>query len=242
VGWVLVAVGVAGEGIAEGFVSNADGLVQTFNGILLADAQKETALALERAAQAEATARGFEAQIAESRKEAEAEHLARVKIEAGVAWRHLTDIQKKNIGSALVLGGFSKRIVNIVYDGGIESSMFASDIAEALRAGQVMVSNPGGMISMQAVGVFGQPITRESTGVFVRSTNDPESRSFADEIIRELTSRGFDAGPTNTPVGESPTPMVWVNVGPRPEGPQGEYKLEAGRPGKIKSNGKDSVK
>src|ERR1035437_1437069 len=39
-GWVLIIVGVAGEGVAEAFVSKADGLLQTFNNILLAEANK----------------------------------------------------------------------------------------------------------------------------------------------------------------------------------------------------------
>jgi hypothetical protein len=34
VGWIMIAVGVAGEGIFEAMVSRADGQVQTFNDIL----------------------------------------------------------------------------------------------------------------------------------------------------------------------------------------------------------------
>jgi hypothetical protein len=44
-GWLLVAVGVAGEGIAETLVSKADGAVQTFNEILLTEARKEAGAA-----------------------------------------------------------------------------------------------------------------------------------------------------------------------------------------------------
>ena len=43
VGWLLVVLGVAGEGIAEALVSKADGLIQTFNDIVLTDAQHEIA-------------------------------------------------------------------------------------------------------------------------------------------------------------------------------------------------------
>ena len=56
-GWILVALGVAGEGVAEGFVSKADSNLQTLNDILLTDARKETALAFERAAEANRQAR-----------------------------------------------------------------------------------------------------------------------------------------------------------------------------------------
>jgi hypothetical protein len=39
-GWLLVVVGVAGEGIFEGLQNRAEGQLQTFNDILLADAQR----------------------------------------------------------------------------------------------------------------------------------------------------------------------------------------------------------
>jgi hypothetical protein len=51
-GWLLIVVGVAGEFVADSFVSKADGFVQKFDEILLADAQKKTGTASERAAKA----------------------------------------------------------------------------------------------------------------------------------------------------------------------------------------------
>src|ERR1035438_7718496 len=45
-GWIIVAVGVGGEGIAEAFVSQADGLMQTFNDILLGSAERDSAQAI----------------------------------------------------------------------------------------------------------------------------------------------------------------------------------------------------
>ena len=51
-GWLLIVVGVAGEFVADSFVSKADGFVQKFDEILLADAQKKTGVASERAARA----------------------------------------------------------------------------------------------------------------------------------------------------------------------------------------------
>src|SRR6266404_1300713 len=41
IGWLLIVLGVAGEGVFEGFVSWADGTLQTFNDTLLSQAQKE---------------------------------------------------------------------------------------------------------------------------------------------------------------------------------------------------------
>jgi hypothetical protein len=52
VGWLFIVVGVAGEYVADSFVSKADGYVQTFDEILLTEAQKGTAFATERASAA----------------------------------------------------------------------------------------------------------------------------------------------------------------------------------------------
>jgi hypothetical protein len=52
VGWLLIVIGVVGEFVADSFVSKADGIVTTFNEALLADAQRKTGLANERAASA----------------------------------------------------------------------------------------------------------------------------------------------------------------------------------------------
>jgi hypothetical protein len=55
-GWFFVVLGVAGEGIAEALVSKADGLVQTFNDILLTDAQRDIARTEEHAGEAKVSA------------------------------------------------------------------------------------------------------------------------------------------------------------------------------------------
>ena len=51
-GWFLIVVGVAGEFVAESFVSRADGIVQKFDETLLAEAKTKTGLAFERASAA----------------------------------------------------------------------------------------------------------------------------------------------------------------------------------------------
>src|ERR1019366_6690474 len=72
IGWFVVVIGVAGEGAFEGLGSVSDGQLQTFDSALLADAQRKTAVANERAGIAEqgaalatATAKGFESKIAD---------------------------------------------------------------------------------------------------------------------------------------------------------------------------------
>ena len=92
---------------------------------------------------------------------------------------------------------------------------------------------------MRESGRFGDPIKPPDTGVIVQSTKDQRSRSLADSIIKELNSRGFDARrQTNPPFDDKPMPQVWVNVEPRPEGPQGEFKLQAEREAKTKKTAK----
>lgn len=98
VGWIFIVFGVAGEGMAEGLVSWADGLTQTFNDILLTDAQHESALAWSRASKAISDAGSANERASENErkaarleKEAEAEKLARVKLEALIQPRDLQD-------------------------------------------------------------------------------------------------------------------------------------------------------
>jgi hypothetical protein len=171
----------------------------------------------------------------EAKKEAKAADLARVKIEAAVAWRHLTEKQKADIGTSL--GDFSNQEgASFWYEAGdTEAGMFAVDIAEALKVAHIVVQPPAGIVSMRESGRFGDPIKPFDTGVTVSSAKDERSRSLADAIVRELTSRGFDAtrGEDNPPKDER-RPIVWIKVNPRPEGPQGEYKLQAERDAKAK--------
>jgi hypothetical protein len=183
--------------------------------------------AFERASKADERAAKNEKEAAVLRKRAEDEALARVKIEARVAWRRLTAQQKQDIGLALARS-FSNQGVSLWYSqGDTESSWFAADIAEALQAAHTLrVYPPGGIMSMLESGRLGGPIRRTETGVIVQSTGDERSRQLADGIIHELTVRGFNpARQTDPPVDPNPVPQVWVNVNPRPDGPQGEFKL-----------------
>jgi hypothetical protein len=108
--------------------------------------------------------------------------------------------------------------------GDTEAFMFASDVADALRAANIVVVAPGGILDFTEGGRFGDPIHPMETGVILQSTKD---RSLAAAIIKELSLRGFDATRQKSPPMAQPLPQVWVTVQPRPEGPQGEFKLEA---------------
>lgn len=86
VGWLLIVVGVSGEFVADSFVSKADGIVLTFDETLIADAQRKTGLASERAAGAferaaqterEASQENERAAIAEQQAQQENERAAK---------------------------------------------------------------------------------------------------------------------------------------------------------------------
>ena len=235
-GWVLIVLGVMGEGWFESQVSKYDSALSNLTTAAVAEAQKESS-------QAEAIAKGFDKQIAESNAKAasaeataEAERLARTKIEAAVAWRSLDDKQKQDIGAALA--SFSPKAgASIWYDSSsTEAQMFADDIAEALRSGRIQTTNVGGMMSMAEGGKWNGPIVRGQTGVIIQSTNVPAAIEFASAVIRELSGRGFDVTRQKDPPFEKGVqPVVWINVEARPKGPQGEYKLQAEREAKAKN-------
>jgi hypothetical protein len=175
------------------------------------------------------------------RKDAEIEHSARVKIEASVEWRHLTEQQQKGIGMDLGIK-FSKSIIGIWFlAGDIEGSRFASDIAEAMRDAQLMVWPPKSLALMRVGGPLNSKIERDPTGISVApTTTDPRSGSLAVAIRDELTSLGFDATlkPSSAKPDFTSPPEVTIIVESRPEGPQGKFKLDAEREAKTRNKAK----
>jgi hypothetical protein len=155
-GWILVAVGVAGEGIAEGYVSWADGNLQTFNDILLGDAQKEAGAANQKAAEANERAAKNEKEAAQLRKDAEGERLARVKLQKQIQPRTMGEVERKKLGEQLrkFAPNFKGRKVKMSSQvGDAESMLFALEIADVLdKAGiEPDVSGLGRMLPMSSV-------------------------------------------------------------------------------------------
>jgi hypothetical protein len=198
-------------------------------------AKGDSAKADEKAGKANERASNNEREAAQLRKDAEAEHLARAKIEAAVAWRQLSERDKRNIGTAIT-GFKSLAIAGVEYNASsTEAEMFANDIAEALRFGQIVFSPPAGFFEASVLAKFGDPIRPTQTGVVIQSTDDDAARKFATLLIAELNRRGFDATrQTDPPFQAAKFPQIWVNVEPRPKGSQGEYKLQAKREAKTK--------
>jgi hypothetical protein len=226
---MILILGIAGELLSAVRTSQLSGQI-------IANIEERAANAEQKAGEANDRATANEREAAQLRKDAEAEHLARVKIEAAVAWRQLSDKDKRDIGAAVT--EFQSLVAASVWfnASSTEAEIFADDIAEALRNGKIIVQPPGGVMEMRESGKFGAPIKQPLTGVIVQSTKDNAARQFAASVIAELTRRGFDAAKqTDPPFGEGKFPQIWVNVEPRPKGPQGEYKLQTERETKARN-------
>lgn len=241
IGWLLIVFGVSGEFVADGFVSKADGIVQTFDESMIAEAQRQTDLAKIRAGGAYERAAQTEKEAAQLREQAEAEHVARVKIEAAVAFRSLDDQQKQDIGTALTRFGSITSASIWFANGSAEAELFADDIAEALRSAHIHTTTVSGVMEMREGGSsLDAPIESADTGVDISSTINPVARELADTLFKELTSLGFDAKrqPDQKSQNNPPGPVIWVTVQARPKGPQGKYKLQAEQEAKAKRSAK----
>lgn len=138
--------------------------------------------------------------------------------------------------------GFSNVSVASVWFNGstTEAELFADDISEALQAGHIRVQPASGFMEMRENSKFGDPVKRALTGVVIQSTKHEGARKFAELMVSELNQRGFDAvRQTDPPFDDKPLPQIWINVEPRPKGPQGEYKLQAEREAKAKKQAKN---
>ncbi len=234
---VLITGGIVGE-LGIGIkITSINGTLRTKNGELRTKSDQLIGLLGNDAAQLKSEEGALNVKAATLTKEAEDERLARVKIEAAVGWRSLSDQQKRDMGAALA--SFSlKAGASIWFNGSsTEAEMFAKDIAEALRLGHITTTAPGGFMEMPESGKWGEPIKPAETGVRIQCTKYPSACEFADAFIKELTSRGFDAHRQTDPPFDDKVkaPVIWVNVEPRPKGPQGEYKLQAEREAKAKN-------
>jgi len=222
----VVLIGLTGEGLFEGLTSRADNILQTFNEVLIGNAQLQ-------ASDADNLARQYESQIAQAQRDAAnakaqaaASDLARLQLEASIAWRRLTKEQISEIG--LKLSAFPRQLTALVYNNGdLEAYSFACDIDVALHeVAKWNVGEPQPIVVMREGPVpFGTnpPLER---GVVVISTADEGSRNAARTLIHELNSRGFDAT-RGAQQSRNPRPTVEIFVEPRPEGPQGKFKLAA---------------
>lgn len=156
-----------GRGWFEAQVSKYDSALSNLTDTVVAEAQKESSNAEAtakgfdaqiaesdaKAKSAEATAKKFEATIAEaqrdaaeSKKEAAAEQLERIKLEAVVAPRSLSlDIQKGIADACVKFAGHGVLVGSYGMDG--EGAALATQIMSALQAARIVVKdNRGGSV------------------------------------------------------------------------------------------------
>jgi hypothetical protein len=187
VGWLLIVIGVGGEGVFEGLVSWTDTTLQTFNNILLSETQqvsgaanerasaayeraseneKETAATLKQAEQERSDAakslevtKGYESQIAEANARAAQAELDLAKIKE---WRKLTPKQQQEIGA--VLSAYGTQNFAFLVFGDPESLSFLGDINATLKIAKWnRVATPSGL---------GGDIGYNVDGITVPSAND----------------------------------------------------------------------
>jgi hypothetical protein len=213
IGWFLVIGGVYGEVHTGDKLDQLNSNIQVCSDAKVQAATIEAGEAIERASSAD---------------------LARVKIEAQVAWRRLSEEQKRDMAQHLRPHSLAQITVWFV-PGDAEGSSFANDIAGMLRITNPYVFAPRPVQAPTAdpktVVHATEPLKPWVTGIEVASTDDSPSKSLADAIRRELNDCGFDAETieSNAPASLASQlgPNVMVQVASRPNGPQGEAKLRA---------------
>jgi len=107
-----------------------------------------------------------------------------------------------------------------------ESENFSWEIATVLNAAGWKVFSPASTATLAQSGKPFGSIPRLQTGVVVGSNKDAASMKAADVLATELAALGFDARKA-AEIGNGREPLVVVTVQARPEGAQGEIKLNA---------------
>jgi hypothetical protein len=160
-GWIFVIVGVAGEGLSEGLVSKADGILQMFNDILLTDsltrateantqaksADFTAALANRNAGRANQRAQGLSVKAKQLEKEnlatqqqLEDERKTRLEMEASLAPRYLwVGTGTHNIAPLRAYEG-TKVEIQVIQDA--ESVRAATELAFVLSSAKWNVAPP----------------------------------------------------------------------------------------------------
>jgi hypothetical protein len=187
-GWILIVIGVAGEGIFEMYVSRADSVLSTFDNILLTEAKKEASEAVLGAATANiqvAEARRRTAELDVAAQQLKAENL---RLEAIIAPRSLSLDQQRDIAEACrKFQGHGVLMKSYGTDG--EGAALAGQIIAALRVANIIVADSRG--SETVAGQF-------DSGVHVRAPG--AELAFAETIADSLSTIGkLKVFPVNDP-------------------------------------------
>jgi hypothetical protein len=146
-------------------------------------------------------------------------------IQAKMLPRKLTKGQQETFISDV--SSLAPQSVSIWYGAGDkESENFSWEIASVLNAAGWKVFSPASIATLAQSGKPFGSLPRLQTGIVVGSNKDAASMKAADALAAELTALGFDARKASE-IGNGREPLVVVTVQARPEGAQGEMKLNA---------------
>jgi len=139
--------------------------------------------------------------------------------------RRLTKEQQERLASGV--SSLAPQVASVWYGAGDkESENFSWDIASALNAAGWRVFSPASTAALAQGGKPFGSIPRLQTGVIVGSNKDEPSMRAADAFVRELSALGFDTRKAAN-IGNGTEPVMVVSVQARPDGVQGELKLNA---------------
>ena len=162
---------------------------------------------------------------ATANQQAAAANLELARLQAKILPRKLTKAQQEILASDV--SSLAPQAASVWYGAGDkESENFSWDIASALNAAGWKVFSPASTATLAQSGKPFGSIPRLQTGVVISSNKDVPSMKAADALAKELSALGFDARKAEN-IGNGPEPIVVVTVEARPEGAQGEMKLNA---------------
>jgi hypothetical protein len=154
-----------------------------------------------------------------------AANLELASLQSKMAPRRLTQEQQEKLASGV--RPFAPQSASIWYGAGDkESENFSWDIAAAFNAAGWKVFSPASTATLAQSGKPFGSIPRLQTGVVVTSNIDHASVKAADAVVEELSALGFEARKAST-TGDRTEPLVVVSVQARPNGPQGDQKLNS---------------
>ena len=158
-------------------------------------------------------------------QQAAAANLELARLQAKMLPRRLTKAQQEKLTSAVSL--LAPQSAGVWYGAGDkESENFSWDIASALDAAGWKVFSPASTATLAQSGKPFGTMPRLQTGVVVSSNKDGPSMKAADALATELSALGFEARKA-ADIGTGREALVVVTVQARPDGPQGEMKLNA---------------
>ena len=158
-------------------------------------------------------------------QQAAAANLELARLQAKMLPRRLSKEQQERLASGV--SSLAPQLSSVWYGAGDkESENFSWDIASALNAAGWKVFSPASTAMLAQSGKPFGSIPRLQTGVVVGSNKDGLSLKAADALARDLSALGFDTRKA-ADIGNGTEPLVVVTVQARPEGAQGEMKLNA---------------